>query len=110
MDAYERLLGDAMCGDPTPFSRQDYVEEAWRIVNLWSRIRRLSSTTNREHGARAKWNEMVALPAAAQSGRQPRRRRFWRDLPPDNHARNRCSISEGRRATRKTSGLQIRAR
>jgi glucose-6-phosphate 1-dehydrogenase len=33
MDAYERLLGDAMRGDPTLFSRQDYVEEAWRIVN-----------------------------------------------------------------------------
>jgi len=33
MDAYERLLGDAMAGDPTLFARQDYVEEAWRIVD-----------------------------------------------------------------------------
>ena len=32
MDAYERLLGDAMKGDPTQFAREDYVEEAWRIV------------------------------------------------------------------------------
>jgi glucose-6-phosphate 1-dehydrogenase len=32
MDAYERLLGDAMKGDATLFARQDYVEEAWRIV------------------------------------------------------------------------------
>ena len=33
MDAYERLLGAAMDGDPTLFARQDYVEEAWRIVD-----------------------------------------------------------------------------
>lgn len=29
---YERLLGDAMEGDPTLFARQDEVEEGWRIV------------------------------------------------------------------------------
>ena len=33
MDAYERVLGDAMCGDATLFAREDYVEEAWRIVD-----------------------------------------------------------------------------
>ena len=33
MDAYERLLGDAMAGDQTLFAREDYVEEAWRIVD-----------------------------------------------------------------------------
>jgi glucose-6-phosphate 1-dehydrogenase len=33
MDAYERLLGDAMMGDATLFAREDYVEEAWRIVD-----------------------------------------------------------------------------
>ncbi len=33
MDAYERLLRDAMAGDPTLFAREDYVEEAWRIVD-----------------------------------------------------------------------------
>ncbi len=32
MDAYERLLGDAMKGNATEFAREDYVEEAWRIV------------------------------------------------------------------------------
>jgi glucose-6-phosphate 1-dehydrogenase len=31
--AYERLLYDAMQGDSTLFARQDYVEEAWRIVD-----------------------------------------------------------------------------
>ena len=33
MDAYERVLGDAMDGDATLFAREDYVEEAWRIVD-----------------------------------------------------------------------------
>ena len=32
MNAYERLLGDAMQGDATLFARQDGVEAAWRIV------------------------------------------------------------------------------
>jgi glucose-6-phosphate 1-dehydrogenase len=32
MDAYERVLGAAMAGDSTLFAREDYVEEAWRIV------------------------------------------------------------------------------
>jgi glucose-6-phosphate 1-dehydrogenase len=33
MDAYERVLHDAMAGDATLFAREDYVEEAWRIVD-----------------------------------------------------------------------------
>jgi glucose-6-phosphate 1-dehydrogenase len=33
MDAYERVLTDAMTGDRTLFAREDYVEEAWRIVD-----------------------------------------------------------------------------
>ena len=33
MDAYERVLGDAMAGDTTLFAREDSVEEAWRIVD-----------------------------------------------------------------------------
>jgi glucose-6-phosphate 1-dehydrogenase len=32
MDAYERLLGDAMEGDPTLFAREDAVEAAWAVV------------------------------------------------------------------------------
>jgi len=32
-DAYERVLTDAIAGDATLFARQDYVEEAWRIVD-----------------------------------------------------------------------------
>jgi glucose-6-phosphate 1-dehydrogenase len=33
MDAYERVLTDAMAGDQTLFAREDYIEEAWRIVD-----------------------------------------------------------------------------
>jgi glucose-6-phosphate 1-dehydrogenase len=33
MAAYERVLGDAMAGDSSHFAREDYVEEAWRIVD-----------------------------------------------------------------------------
>jgi len=33
MDAYERLLGAAMAGDSTLFAREDYVEDAWRVVD-----------------------------------------------------------------------------
>ena len=33
MEAYERVLSEAMIGDATYFARQDYVEEAWRIVD-----------------------------------------------------------------------------
>ena len=33
VDAYERLLTDAMKGDPTLFVREDAVEAAWKVVN-----------------------------------------------------------------------------
>jgi glucose-6-phosphate 1-dehydrogenase len=33
MDAYERLIGDAMDGDAALFARQDVVEAAWAIVD-----------------------------------------------------------------------------
>jgi glucose-6-phosphate 1-dehydrogenase len=29
---YERVLADALAGDPTHFARMDNLEEAWRIV------------------------------------------------------------------------------
>jgi glucose-6-phosphate 1-dehydrogenase len=32
-DAYELVLTDAMAGEAILFARQDYVEEAWRIVD-----------------------------------------------------------------------------
>jgi glucose-6-phosphate 1-dehydrogenase len=33
LDPYEQLLSDAIHGEPFRFARQDYVEEAWRIVD-----------------------------------------------------------------------------
>ena len=39
MEAYERLLGDAMDGDATLFARQDAVEAAWAIVDPVLRLR-----------------------------------------------------------------------
>lgn len=33
VEAYERVLESAMAGDATRFAREDYVEEAWRIVD-----------------------------------------------------------------------------
>lgn len=33
MQPYERLLGDALRGDPTLFAREDSVEAAWRVVD-----------------------------------------------------------------------------
>ena len=33
MSPYERLLGDAMRGDPTLFTREDSVDAAWRVVD-----------------------------------------------------------------------------
>jgi glucose-6-phosphate 1-dehydrogenase len=33
MDAYERLLGDAMAGDPALFAREDQVEASWAVVD-----------------------------------------------------------------------------
>jgi glucose-6-phosphate 1-dehydrogenase len=38
-DAYERVLTDAIEGDATLFARQDYVEEAWRIVDPVLKVR-----------------------------------------------------------------------
>jgi glucose-6-phosphate 1-dehydrogenase len=42
-EAYERLLLDAMLGDPTLFTRADEIEEQWSIVDAivsaWGRDR-----------------------------------------------------------------------
>ena len=37
-DAYETVLTAAMEGDRTVFARQDYVEEAWRIVDPYMHL------------------------------------------------------------------------
>ena len=60
MDAYERVLGDAMQGDATLFAREDYVEEAWRIVDPVLKAGRRSTNTSRVPGARRGRRESVA--------------------------------------------------
>jgi glucose-6-phosphate 1-dehydrogenase len=52
MDAYERLLGDAMDGDATLFARQDAVEAAWSIVGPLLRDGARRSPTRPAAGAR----------------------------------------------------------
>ena len=52
MGAYERLLGEAMKGDATLFAREDYVEEAWRIVDPVLKARRPSIPTSSRPGGR----------------------------------------------------------
>ena len=47
MEAYERVLGDAMAGDARHFAREDYVEEAWRIVDPVLKAETPPSTSTR---------------------------------------------------------------
>lgn len=78
MDAYERVLCDAMAGDATLFAREDYVEEAWRIVDPV--LQAATPVYEYEPGAwgpaeaRQKispadgWNDPVVKPAPVSSG------------------------------------------
>ena len=52
VDAYERLLTDAMKGDATLFVREDAVEAAWVVVERSSTTPRRSIPTRRDPGAR----------------------------------------------------------
>ena len=56
MTPYERLLGDAMRGDPTLFARQDSVEVAWDIVD-----RLLASGPQAERYAPGSWGPAAAV-------------------------------------------------
>jgi glucose-6-phosphate 1-dehydrogenase len=69
MTPYERLLGDALRGDPTLFARQDSVEVAWDIVD-----RLLASGPQAEPYAAGSWG-----PAAAE--RMVERYGGWYDPP-----------------------------
>jgi glucose-6-phosphate 1-dehydrogenase len=69
MTPYERLLGDAMRGDPTLFARQDSVEVAWDIVD-----RLLASGPQAEPYTPGSWG-----PAAAE--RMAERHGGWYDPP-----------------------------
>jgi glucose-6-phosphate 1-dehydrogenase len=63
VDAYERVLGDAMEGDATLFAREDYVEEAWRIVEP------VLATSSRVHTYEpGTWGPAEADPIVAPPG------------------------------------------
>ena len=82
MDAYERVLGDAMAGDATLFAREDYVEEAWRIVDPMLKAGTpVYEYDNGTLGTRARWISVAppgrlaqpALPSGRfQRGNAPR--------------------------------------
>jgi len=63
MDAYERLLGDAMEGDPMLFAREDFVEAAWKIVGPV--LGNVVPTSSYEHG---QWGPVAADALAADVG------------------------------------------
>ena len=63
MDAYERLLGDAMAGDLTLFARQDAVEAAWRVVDPI-----LAKSTPLHEYAPESWGPAAADALAADVG------------------------------------------
>jgi glucose-6-phosphate 1-dehydrogenase len=51
-EPYERILSDALAGDPAHFARMDNVEEAWRIVDPALNASRNPSPTRRAAGDR----------------------------------------------------------
>jgi glucose-6-phosphate 1-dehydrogenase len=75
---YERLLGDALRGDPALFARQDSVEVAWRIVD-----RLLASGPQAEPYAAGTWG-----PAGAE--RMVERYGGWYDPPSDTVPEQPC--------------------
>jgi glucose-6-phosphate 1-dehydrogenase len=66
MDAYERVLTDAMAGDATLFARQDYVEEAWRIVDDALKASTPVFSTTEDRGPKV---ARVLRPGLAEPGR-----------------------------------------
>jgi glucose-6-phosphate 1-dehydrogenase len=63
VEAYERLLGDAMNGDPTLFAREDAVEAAWTVVEPI-----LDNATPVHPYAPGTWGPKEAEPLAATIG------------------------------------------
>jgi len=62
-EAYERLIGDALRGDPTLFSRQDGVEAAWAIVDPVLHAESRPTATSAAAGGHARptawWRRLV---------------------------------------------------
>jgi glucose-6-phosphate 1-dehydrogenase len=67
-EAYERLLLDAIAGDPTLFLRRDEVETAWKIVDSIRAGWEGRPLTNREFYAAGTWGPVAADDLLAPSG------------------------------------------
>jgi glucose-6-phosphate 1-dehydrogenase len=73
-EAYERLLLDAMSGDPTLFARRDEVEQAWSFIdpieNAWTAKKNSPELTFYDSGS---WGPEAADELLARDGRAWRR-------------------------------------
>ena len=67
MDAYERVLTDALSGDRALFAREDYVEEAWRIVDPILLAGALPAPQPYEPGSWGVSNDAVTPPGGWQN-------------------------------------------
>lgn len=79
MEAYERVLGDAMAGDATLFAREDCVEEAWRIVDPALKAGTPVYEYGREPGVRVRSTREFRPPEAGIT--RPQRTRRTSALP-----------------------------
>jgi glucose-6-phosphate 1-dehydrogenase len=67
-DAYERLLQDALQGDPALFIRSDHIEEAWRIVDPLLQAWESSSNHKPERYVPGTWGPAAADALLAENG------------------------------------------
>jgi glucose-6-phosphate 1-dehydrogenase len=67
-DAYERLLQDALQGDPALFIRSDHIEEAWRIVDPLLQAWETSGAHKPERYAPGSWGPTAADALLAENG------------------------------------------
>ena len=72
-EAYERLLLEAMAGDPTLFIRRDEVEIAWQLADSIRSGWNGKALTNREFYAAGTWGPVAADEMLAGSGQH------WRE-------------------------------
>jgi glucose-6-phosphate 1-dehydrogenase len=69
-EAYERLLQDALAGDPTLFIRSDQIEESWRVVEPLLNDADGPSALPLRLYDRGSWGPEAAASLIAQDGRE----------------------------------------
>jgi glucose-6-phosphate 1-dehydrogenase len=72
-DAYERLLLDALNGDPTLFARRDEVEAAWELVTAVLDVWRENPPRDLPNYEAGTWGPEAAMELLARDGRRWRR-------------------------------------